>query len=339
MLLGFLVVSAPLVAALSYESHYLTFSDEGRRTYLSELDHPAFRFTPAGQPFIGPDVPIHPFRRIHQSPTVFHVEGYPFRATVPFWYNPSYWYEGAHFRFDLRAELNLLALSGGVYEDLLLSSAALLVGLVVLALIRCPWRPPEGLLLLWSLAALAAFALVHVEPRLVAPFLSLSWLWGYRGFFGTASARAHLVILAVVLALLIPLLLPVPQMALRTAQDLATRQPPSVDWRVASALEQIGLRPDDQVASIGLPAEDTFLRLARLVLPTWVPFNEVDQFWALDPQGKLEVFLDIAATGAKAVIAEEVPPEDRADWQRLGDTSVYIHLLVPLPGARLSPLK
>jgi hypothetical protein len=328
--LGFLLVAAPWVATLSHATGHFTFSNEGRIVYLIFVQRGDFQFTATGQPLIGVDTPTHPMRRLHVAPEVLDTSSYPIHVTYPTWYDPFYWYGGGKFHFRPHKELAQLASAWRDYVPILFSWGVLPAGLIALWLSGGTWRFPEWLTLLWTLAALGACALVIVEPRLVGMFVPLLWLWMYRGFFRTSAALAESTILVIALALLVPLAAMVPQMMFRAGRDLATHQIASTDWELASSLQGDGLRPGDYIAYVGDPIESYFARLARLTISTWIPPSDVDQFWALDNAGKGAVFSSMLGAGAKAVITQDVPPEDRSDWQRINNTSFYIHPLVPL---------
>ncbi len=330
MFLCFLLVSAPLIVALSRAKGRLTFSEAGRVTYIWDVAEPRVSVSPTGQRMAGPDQAVHPKQILHNAPVVVHERDYAFRATCPGWYDPSYWYEGAQLHFHWAAQLRQFKVAYVTYANLFSSDGGLLAGLLVLWLAGCAWRRPERLdwfVLLWSLAALAMYALVHVEPRLVAPFMVLPWLCAYRGFSGAAESKSRAILLVVAIALIVPLLGLAPQMGFRAVRDISTRQMASTDWPIAAALEQMGLRPGDRVAVIGDACSSYFIRLARLTAPTEIPADEAEQFWELDAAGKREVLSALARAGARAILAEDVPLADRPNWRRLANSSFYARLL------------
>jgi hypothetical protein len=333
ILLGFAVLAAPLVAAISHSAGHFTFSDEGKITYAIFVQHADFTFTSAGQPLIGVDTPLHPMRLLHAAPDVLDTGSYPLRVTYPTWYDPAHWYAGAKLRFEPRREIAQFESAWRPFVPIFFSCGVLAAGLIVLCLGGCAWRAPNWLTLLWAIAALGAFGLVHVEPRLVAIFVALLWLWFYRGFLGASVTQVRIAILVVAIALLVPLLAMAPQMVFRAARDLKTHQIASTDWEIAATLKNSGLQPGDKIAFVGDPIESYYARLAHLTVSTWIPPRDADEFWALDAAGKTGIFLAMSGAGAKAVVAEDIPPEERSGWQRVGDTSVYIHpLAAPVTG-------
>jgi len=51
-------------------------------------------------------------------------------------------------------------------------------------------------------------------------------------------------------------------------------------------------------------------------------------WWAADPQARARVFQAFAQTGAKALVADRMPaPDWSGDWQQIGNTSYFVHLL------------
>jgi hypothetical protein len=330
MFLGFLVVSAPWIAMLSHATGHLTFSDEGRVTYLTSLERAQFAFTDVGRASAGSDVGVHPMRRLHAAPDVLDTQNYPIHSTFPAWYDPSYWYQGFKLQFQPRGMLGQFESAWRAYIDILFSWGAFAAGLLVLRLHGNLWRRPDWLMLFFAAAAMAAFSMVHVEPRLVATFVVLLWLWMYRGFFAGAVADTRSAILIVALALLVPFVAMAPQMTFRAVRDVATRQIASTDWEVAAALKGHGVRAGDRIAYVGNPIEAYFARLARSTVSTWIPARDADQFWALDDAGKSAVFSSMLNAGAMVVVTEDVPPEDRSQWERVGNTTFYIHSLAPL---------
>src|SRR5262249_44369223 len=89
----FALISAPLVATVSRAKGRFTFGDSGRWNYLVEINR-------AGPVWYMVDVGsahgkfVHPSQKIYDSPPVYAFDG-PVGGTLPIWYDPSYWIEGA----------------------------------------------------------------------------------------------------------------------------------------------------------------------------------------------------------------------------------------------------
>ena len=102
-------------------------------------------------------------------------------------------------------------------------------------------------------------------------------------------------------------------------------------WKAAQALNERGIGTGDKVAIVGYdPAGEggTYLaRLARIRIIAQV--NEPDRFWTADSSTQSRVIEAVAKTGAKAILTWPEPPHSspKIDWQRLGNTYYFMHLL------------
>jgi len=107
-------------------------------------------------------------------------------------------------------------------------------------------------------------------------------------------------------------------------------------WKAAQALNEKGIRPGDKVAVVGGsyghygPVGEGGAYLARLAgIQIVAQVNEADRFWTADPSTQSQVIEAIARTGAKAILTIPEPPRSspESQWQRLGNTNYYTHLL------------
>ncbi|HKY03473.1 MAG TPA: hypothetical protein VJQ56_01220, partial [Blastocatellia bacterium] len=106
-LLVFFSLSAPFITAISLTKGRLTFGDSARLNYAWFVNGvPRFAHWQGSDPEKGQ--PSHPTRKISTNPAIYEF-AYPFKATYPPWYDPSYWYEGIRPRFDLKGQVTLLA--------------------------------------------------------------------------------------------------------------------------------------------------------------------------------------------------------------------------------------
>jgi len=183
------------------------------------------------------------------------------------------------------------------------------------------------------LAAFGMYALVLVEPRYVAGFVVLFWLAILLGIRLPASADLKRVATAVTISILVALSV---QMACKTAKDFGDGISDSqkVQWVVAAKLKQMGVAPGDTVASAGNTFDAAWAHIAEVSIVAETPDYGTESFsWAVDPQAKAQVFQAFAKTGAKAIVADRMPvPNWSADWQRVANTSYYVHLLAPSGG-------
>lgn len=341
----FLLVGSPLIVALSLKQGRPTFSEQGQITYLMHVNHVPFVHWQGDDLGLGgdPGQPIHPSRQIFQQPAVFEF-GSPVGGTYPPWFDVGYWFAGAQPAFDLTSHLRILESSLGVYYDIFVKSAgSVLAAGIALWILGGRGQSFSSLARGWSLIIPAAgtlglFAVVHVEPRYTAAFVTLLLLGLLCGVRAPDTAEArHLMtgltvgVVAVMLAIAAfqPL-----GIAFYTARELARgRDPwPRENYQVAEGLQQLGLKPGDTVAVIGRGFHASgWARLARLRIVAELPVDQVESFWALDEAGQGEVMRALAQTGARVAVATEGLPGSVHDeaWRQLGNTDQFAFVLTP----------
>lgn len=334
----FLLVSAPLVIALSRAKGRLTIGDVGRLNYawhVNELGR-----IPHWPHWNGEGVsgsPLHPARRLYSSPAVYDLTA-PVGGTYPMWYAPSYWYEGLRSRFDPAAQALQLIQSAEIYSDFFFHGPqpALFVAAFALFAVGSPARGRAcGLLRHWplfvpALAAFAMYALVHVELRYIAPFAVLLWMGAFAGVrlprdpgWRRLAAGATLAAVIVTLA----------ATSLSTMRDLFLRKPEpmfdsSLHARLAASLSRAGLRPGDRVGVVGSGLNAArWARLARARIATELPWQEADAFWKSGLPVQSRAVHALCSTGARLIVAERVPQGPLAlPWRPLPRAEGYAYL-------------
>jgi hypothetical protein len=102
----------------------------------------------------------------------------------------------------------------------------------------------------------------------------------------------------------------------------------NTEWRVADALNRLGLRKGDKVAVIGNSVDAYWARLARVQIIAEIRKRDRFHFWAADPQVKSQVIETLANTGAKMIVADTVPNYfSTSGWQKIENTGYYVYLL------------
>src|SRR4030095_7954740 len=96
-------------------------------------------------------------------------------ATYPVWYDASYWYEGVTISLELKKQV-LAILRHLYYYSRMFSLYGALIGLGAGLLLANHMRLGLCVVRHWwffipCLSLMVIYSLVHVEPRLVAPFL------------------------------------------------------------------------------------------------------------------------------------------------------------------------
>lgn len=348
VLICFALPAGPYVAFLSVQKGRLTFGDSGRINYAAHVsgiypwDH--WRGLPPGT-----GTPVHPSRQILDKPAVFEFAG-PVPGTYPLWYDPSYWYDGVKPTFNLSRQARALWRNKDAYFDLLCRQQGAWL-FPVLVLFAFGSRLGSALreissywpLLLPALGGLGIYALVHVEPRYVAPFVLLGWgalLPAVRLPAGNLSGSLIRAVCGVsLLALLLTIGTEACPAISRTVSDLRLRTDtaPHHQWQIARQLREMGLRPGDKVAHIGqaLKSWSYWARLADVQIIS--ELRPEESFWLSDDATRGRVIEAFRSTGARAVIARR-PTSDERPWglpidfapgfQPVGNTGHYVLFLV-----------
>lgn len=330
-LIAFLLVSAPLVLALSKSKGRFTYGDVGEIAYAEFVDGT----TPLIHWQGGPDgvgIPVHPTRMLLDSPPVYEFAA-PIQGTYPPWYDPSYWYEGVKPVFKVKNQLRAIRYTIEEYTGILPYLAAVLAGYLGLAIFAqragSVWRGIFDNWALWMPAklALALYALVYVEARYVTPFIVLIAVILFAALWFPKTELAQPLVRCIALAVALTLSAGTAWLAGRALFRAGASQP-FENWQVAQGLTGMGIKPGDRVASIGNTLEGYWAHLAGVRVVAEVPLNGVPTFWAAPAQVQSEVMEDFAKAGASIVVTEQGLPRGSAPgWRRIGGTSYFAYTL------------
>ncbi len=327
--LVFAAVGGPFIYEISGQKHRFTFGDVGKIGYAEGV-------TPIVQPQfwqgeLQTGIPTHPARKILSDPSVFEFAT-PIGGSHPLSYDLSYWMDGVRPHFNLRGQLRILRQSVGTFFTIFVIQLEFAVGLLTL------WFFPRNraeciysLARLWPLwlppaLACAAYSLVLVEPRYVAPFLVYLWLAGFACVTRASEASLRHMIFAVLLGVLAVT-------GIKTVKyfvsDLATMSNQRNQyWEAAQNLHKFGVNPGDKVSILAGKAVGHWARLAGVKIVAELPLGEDAAFWSGDRATQERVFAAFSSTGSRAVVVKDPPPDMAVkDWHRLGDTDYYAHLL------------
>ena len=348
------LLSLPYVIALSARHGGLTVSQSGQYNYAVHVNGVAARHWQGDTP--GAGQPLHATRQLLHSPAVFEF-GTPLPGTYPYWFDPSYWYEGVKTPFDwthqrLAALRNATAFVSLLYAIncgplavfILLQSLSLSAG-SIRRLTRY-W-----IVLLPAAASLVPYVLIHWETRYLAG--------GVCVLFVTAIASAQLPswpttrhiysAAAVVVAVLFFL----PGGPSSTAsilgfwQAVRLRWPQSenVYWSAASALNEAGFPPGTKVATIefGDMSHIMWARLARVQIVAEVyyqpdaPHDHYPRerqeavrnfFWSDPPEAQQRALVALKSAGARVLVTAETPHGPGAEqWRQLSRSGYYYLVL------------
>jgi len=335
--LVFMVVSGPWFLALSQSKGRVTFGDSRTVAYVALVNGalPLWYFQDLGT---ATGHYVHTVRKIFDAPPIYEFAT-PIGGTYPVWYDPSYWSEGALPRVTLKGQIAVVKFWLRYYLSLLFTSqAALLVGFVILYFMagrdffrrQVAARWPLWLI---GLAGLGTYAMVHVELRYIAVFLTLFWVGLFSGLVMPPGRKGHRLVPVIILVLVIAMAIPV---AFSTAGHLreVVKGRSDNQWQVAEDLRAMGVMPGDRVARIGGRFGHVYwARLLRVVAVADVPEGHAKDFWSATPEVQAEAIEAFRRLGVTAIVAAP----DSADklyipgpeWQKVGDGTYFALRLAP----------
>jgi len=336
----FLLVSGPLVLALSKSKGRLTIGDSARLNWAWYINHiPRYHWQ--GIPAAG--APVHPTRKLLASPGVYVFDSSNL-ATYDIWYDPSYWDDGIRPRLDIKTEIGQLRNNLRFYfRFFLVRQIGILAPCIFFILLGLRGKQSlTGLAdhaeeLLPALAALVMYAPIYVEVRYIAPFVVVLWMALFAAVRVPANAlsrRAATYSVAVALAFtLVSLGAGLPDAKGPYGLLEAVRwKSPYLQFEVAEELHRMGIEPGDKVAWIRpkAPARERYdwARLGRVRINAEIPGVEEKAFWMASPETQSQVIQALDGTGAKALISTQPPPAGSTlEWQPVGSTGFYLVFL------------
>ncbi|HKP72665.1 MAG TPA: hypothetical protein VJT82_06990, partial [Pyrinomonadaceae bacterium] len=341
-LLTFLLVACPFVFALSKAKGRLTVGDTGKLNYAWHVNGVTTFIHWQGEGD-GNGAPLHPSRKIFDSPAVYEFAT-PVGGSYPPWYDPGYWYEGVETHFHLRRQARVLLRNLlGVYSTLFLIRiflGGLTFGLLILFIMggrgRRVLRDVSAYWFLYvpSVLMIALYLLVHVEDRYLAPFVVLIFAGLFGGVRLPNSETSRRLVLAVTLSVgamfTLSILPTFARAGYRTVSEVVRGRAAQNDaeWQVADALTRNGIRAGDSVASIGNTMFASWHRLSRVRVVAEISQRsggEVEKFWRADESLRGQVVEAFKRTGARAIVAENTGNQAvGGEWQRVGTTNYYV---------------
>jgi hypothetical protein len=341
-LICFLLIAGPYVAVLSTVMGSLTYGDTGKLMYawhVNNVPHPHWQGEVAGA-----GTPQHPSTKIFDSPPIYKFAG-PIGGTYPVSYNPAYWYEGVKPHFELKGQIRVLLSSIEYYFELFFrQQGGMIVGVLILYFFTRGGRSVnlqnvlhESGLAMVALLALGMYALVHVQPRYIGPFVVLLWADLLAAVRLPASHEARRLLAFVGAIMSSFMFINIATFNVEGVRKLAgfgngnqvtsSEKSASSRWaeEVAEELHRLEIRPGDKVAVIGYAFDSFWARLAHVQIVAEMFDSEADPFWSGSPSLQSEVFRAFAGTGARAIVAERVPGYVTPNgWHRVGNSNYYI---------------
>jgi hypothetical protein len=333
-LVAFALLAGPWIAALSDTKGRVTFGDVGKLNFAMMIDE-------IPQPWLwqggnGTGTPRHPVRQLLTRPRVYEFAA-PIGGTYPPGFDLSYWMEGVHPYFRLRGFAKVLRQSAGTFFQLWLIQVEYVVALLALLFLtgsKADWivlLRQQSYLWVPPLVACSAYAIVHVESRLVGPFVLPLWLAAFFCLFGAVRGVPNRFFIALVFAILSVTGIRIAKSAVSDIGAIFSRQE-NLDWEVARELRNLGMQPGDKVSDLCLFTELYWARLAGVQIVSEIPLGDEDAFWSADAETKRKVFGLLASTGASVIVTNDPPLTATSEgWIPLGTTGFYAYRLRPLP--------
>jgi hypothetical protein len=342
-LLAFTIVVAPFIAAISVSKGRLTFGDTGKINYVWTIAKTVKgdKHWQGKEPNSG--IPKHPTRQIFDVPATYEF-GTPVGGTSPTWYDPSYWYDGLKFSFNLRQQLQISKANLAYYYQLFLGSLLLGYFLLVYAGgdVRTSLQQLVANWFLWlpGVTGLGIYLLgvnmpaAFWSPRYIAPFVGLV----FAGVFSSvhllntrASKRLLIALMTIALIAIGGQLLSHTVVTVNTGLVVKP-----IYWQVAEDLQQLGVKSGDAIALIGDADQNAYwARLARVKIVDQVPLTK--DFWQVNTMTRKQVLNAIAKTGAKVVVQQiGAPiPTQEIGWQKLKNSDCYTYFLNKNPKSKI----
>jgi hypothetical protein len=317
---GFLVVAAPQVIAVSRIAGHLTYADTGQMVFAREIDRYPMFWTGAPK---GSGTPVHPVRTIHSKPDAFEFATPDKHSSYPFWDRPAYWTAGIRSHSNLARQLEVTLPIVKMYGELF---ATMIFGALVLVFSAEKRFSLRFLaLVIPSLAALAAYALVFAEPRYLGPWAVVLFI-GIIATLRFSTERmdlARAVLAAMTIVLGAPLISQT--IAAYNASDeyMFGEMSANPQLEIAAKLRSLGVGEGSRVASVGYAFNDYWAHLGGIQVAMQTP--EPADYWKASDSVKDAVNETFRRAGAVAIVTSR-PPADGpgSKWISLGIAHYYV---------------
>lgn len=315
IVLGFLCVSLPFVAAI--------YKTKGRLTFGYSAAHNYGNFNGrTGKPKY--------FRlTIFPHSEVFHFDK-PEGVTFPYSYDVSYWDDGYHLVYNLSNQINSIKKSFPKLCDALADYQNLFI-LFACLFFCCKEKrfflsgiKDHAILILSLISILGAYLLINICPRYLPPFVIPLIVLIFAGL-KISSARSQTRIAGFLVFLFsLQMLFPFfsSSMIDLSPDNVSRKLSNNRDFKTAEDLQKLGLKAGDKITSIELCYDYYWARLLRLQYPLAVSIKNPKVLSDIQPPDEL---LDhLAQNKIKAIVAKEVLPITSPGWHRIHRYYAYL---------------
>jgi hypothetical protein len=335
VLLACLLTCLPYIAALSWNVHRITWGDSAKINQAWFVNHVSPRFCHWQGDRPGREDALHPTRKILAWPEVYEFAA-PIAGTYPVWYDPGYWYAGADSSMHPRLEIQAFTHNFMHLTELAFLESGFLVMVALLFVlggrVSDSWR---NWMAFWPILAPAAavflmYMMVCWEQRFTSAILLAAWGAAIVATRISDEKRKSMVFLTATLLLCA---LIVARITYIQIGDHQKNKASAHSVLVAERLRSMGIEPGTPIALIGdgVDASD-WARLGRVRIIAEVPHDHhadirdsATAFWNSSPEGEKTVLSVLKSTGAKAVVADAIPPDLPPGWLPLGSTGRAVY--------------
>jgi hypothetical protein len=344
-LAAFAVVSSPFIVELSISKGRPTFGDAGKLAYAWYTNGDGQVDSVWHMEFPDDHRPEHPTQKIFNSPAIYaYGTGMP--GTYPPYYDPSYWHSGVVPHFDLRGQESVIKRSIRQYLELFFEEMPFFIfGAIVLHLTSGSiWKAvlqikEHWLFLLPAFAAFIMYGFVRVSSRYVAVFLVFFWVAVFLGVRLPDSkvSRRLMDVVAIAIVMMVAIQFSSSAYSMMSSLRSSSSAEQGWQWKIAEGLKGLGIQPGDKVAVVGYAPSAYWARLADVQIVAealsermdFLSVTDIDKMLMADGSLKPDVVKAFAGTGARAIVANNVPSNvSRNGWRDLGIAPWFVY---PLP--------
>jgi hypothetical protein len=352
----FAAIAAPLVVSLSRASGHLTFGESARWNYARGVNNILVPVHWQGWP-AGSGTPLHPTRQIWRAPAVYEF-GTPVPGAYPPWLDPAYWYAGVTPHFDLQGQIRvfLTNMHTVVHIPFGLDPGLVFGTLLLLFMSRGPRMMVRAMLAHWFLivpciTGIAMFTLVYLETRYIGAYVTILYVVIVSSIVLADNPVVRRLVVGVTLLVILFWISSLRSeeftkgrsaagATLTVLGALGGGKPDSthVEFNVARALQQAGLRRGDRVGYVGESYDFYWARLAGVrvsaeirqfeiethtrygaMAADWArahyrrpELRHVDRFWAAPLETHAAIARLFAACGVRALVTDALPTDTLA---------------------------
>jgi hypothetical protein len=189
-------------------------------------------------------------------------------------------------------------------------------------------------------AIFAAYAMLHIEGRFIAPYVVVLWLVLFRSLAIARSQESRTALTAVVACAALITGFTLLSESVRAAVHMARfaghgqertafLQSGYSNWKVASYLRAAGVRPGDRVGSVAWSFSAYWARMARVRIVAEVPseYDDASAEWFSAAAKRPPVMQRFRDLGVKAIVAKNLPAGSApASWQHIDGTPYHVYV-------------